>query len=95
MMWFEFEELVQTTSSTVIIEPMYHVRYNPNRATPLLFALGGFSVDMYWLAGFTELNRLADREDIIIVYGHPEWKTLETLMYSLGTHTKKPTKEIG
>ena len=49
-------------------------RYNPERATPLLFALGGFSVDMYWLAEFTELNRLADREDIIIVYGHPEWR---------------------
>lgn len=49
-------------------------RYNPDRATPLLFALGGFSVDMYWLAEFTELNRLADREDIIIVYGHPEWR---------------------
>ena len=49
-------------------------RYNEERATPLLFALGGFSVDMYWLAEFTELNRLADREEIIIVYGHPEWR---------------------
>ena len=29
---------------------------------------------MYWLAEFTELNRLADREDIIVVYGHPEWR---------------------
>ena len=49
-------------------------RYNELRATPVLFALGGFSVDMYWLAEFTELNRLADREDIIVVYGHPEWR---------------------
>ena len=26
------------------------------------------------LAEFTELNRLADQEDIIVVYGHPEWR---------------------
>ena len=49
-------------------------RYNEATPTPILFALGGFSVDMYWLAEFTELNRMADREDFIVVYGHPEWR---------------------
>ena len=29
---------------------------------------------MYWLAEFTELNRMADRENFIVVYGHPEWR---------------------
>ena len=49
-------------------------RNDPERPTPVVFALGGFTVDMYWLAEFTELNRLADREDLIVVYGQPEWR---------------------
>ena len=49
-------------------------RYDPAMPTPVLFVLGGFTVDMYWLAEFTEMNRLADRENVIIVYGHPEWR---------------------
>jgi hypothetical protein len=49
-------------------------RNNPDRPTPVVFVLGGFTVDMYWLAEFTELNRLADREDIVVVYGQPEWR---------------------
>jgi predicted esterase len=49
-------------------------RYNSASPTPIVFALGGFSVDMYWLAEFTELNRMADREDFIVIYGHPEWR---------------------
>jgi poly(3-hydroxybutyrate) depolymerase len=49
-------------------------RNDPDRPTPVVFVLGGFTVDMYWLAEFTELNRLADREDILVVYGQPEWR---------------------
>ena len=49
-------------------------RNDPSRPTPVVFVLGGFTVDMYWLAEFTELNRLADREDLIVVYGQPEWR---------------------
>jgi predicted esterase len=49
-------------------------RYDPRRPTPVLFALGGFTVDMYWMAEFTELDRAADRDDFIVVYGHPEYR---------------------
>ena len=49
-------------------------RYDDAQPTPLLFVLGGFSVDMYWLAEFSEANRLADRRDFIVVYGHPDWR---------------------
>ena len=49
-------------------------RYDDAQPTPLLFVLGGFSVDMYWLAEFSEANRLADRENFIVVYGHPDWR---------------------
>jgi predicted peptidase len=49
-------------------------RINPDTPIPLIFVLGGFSVDMYWLAEFTEFNRMADREEFIVVYGHPEWR---------------------
>jgi len=45
-----------------------------SQAAPVVFALGGFTVDMYWLAEFTELNRMADREGFIVVYGQPEWR---------------------
>ena len=79
--------LVGTHDGTVIarggrsnetVERHYRVyvprRYNSTTPTPVVFALGGFSVDMYWLAEFTELNRLADREDFIVIYGHPDWR---------------------
>ena len=49
-------------------------RYDPETPVPLMFALGGFTVDMYWMAEFTEMNRMADRENFIVVYGHPEWR---------------------
>jgi poly(3-hydroxybutyrate) depolymerase len=49
-------------------------RLNPNRATPVVFNLGGFTVDMYWLAEYTELDRAADLNDFIVVYGQPEWR---------------------
>ena len=69
---------VRSALADEVVERYYRVyvprRYNPERATPLLFALGGFLVDMYWMQEFTELYRLADREDIIIVFGHPEWR---------------------
>jgi polyhydroxybutyrate depolymerase len=40
----------------------------------VLFVLGGFSVDMYWLAEFTEIESAAERDDFIVVYGHPEYR---------------------
>ena len=49
-------------------------RYDPRTPTPVLFVLGGFGVDMYWLAEYTELNRTADLNNFIVVYGHPEWR---------------------
>ena len=49
-------------------------RYDPETPVPLMFALGGFTVDMYWMAEFSEMNRMADRENFIVVYGHPEWR---------------------
>jgi len=58
-------------------------RYNPDRPTPVLFALGGFTVDMYWLAEFTELDRAADRDDFIVVYAHPEYRNFSgTWLYA-------------
>ena len=75
-----FDDVVRVRSAQadVFVDRFFRVyvprRYTPERATPLLFVLGGFSVDMYWLAEFTELTRLADREEIILVYGHPEWR---------------------
>ena len=45
-------------------------RYQPDNPTPVLFVLGGFSVDMYWLAEFTEIESAAERDDFIVVYGH-------------------------
>ena len=51
-------------------------RYDPEtRSTDVCTA--GFTQDMYWMAEFTEMNRMADRENFIVVYGHPEWRTLE------------------
>jgi pimeloyl-ACP methyl ester carboxylesterase len=49
-------------------------RINPDVPTPLVFVLGGFMVDMYWLAEYTEMNRTADLNDFIVVYGQPEWR---------------------
>jgi predicted esterase len=49
-------------------------RYDPRRPTPVLFALGGFTVDMFWMAEFTELDRAADRDNFIVIYGHPEYR---------------------
>lgn len=74
------DETIQVRSAAAdeLIDRYYRLyvprRYNPERPTPVLFALGGFSVDMYWMQEFTELYRLADREDIIVVFGHPEWR---------------------
>ena len=69
---------VRGASSSTQVDRYYRVyvprRYNPDTPTPLIFVLGGFSVDMYWLAEFTEMNRMADREDFIVVYGHPQWR---------------------
>ena len=66
------------SNSSQDIERHYRVyvprRYDSANPTPLLFVLGGFSVDMYWLAEFSEANRLADRENFIVVYGHPDWR---------------------
>ena len=52
--------------------------YHPDRPIPVVFNLGGFTVDMYWLAEFTELNRTADLNNFIVVYGQPEWRWFNT-----------------
>jgi poly(3-hydroxybutyrate) depolymerase len=69
---------VRGAYSTDQVDRHYRVyiprRNDPDRPTAVVFALGGFTVDMYWLAEFTELNRLADREDLIVIYGQPEWR---------------------
>jgi predicted esterase len=49
-------------------------RYDPREPTPVLFNLGGFSVDQYFLDEYTELNRTADLNNFIVVYGQPEWR---------------------
>ena len=49
-------------------------RLRADEPVPVVFALGGFTVDMYWLAEFTELNRMADREGFVVVYGQPEYR---------------------
>ncbi len=75
---FDDVVVVRGAQSDQLVERHYRTyvprRYNPERATPIIFVLGGFTVDMYWLAEFSEFNRLADREEAIIVYGHPEWR---------------------
>jgi predicted esterase len=48
--------------------------YHPDRPIPVLFNLGGFQVDLYFLGEYTELNRTADLNDFIVVYGQPEWR---------------------
>jgi len=69
---------VRGASSSSEVERQYRVyvprRYNPETPTPVLFNLGGFTVDMYFLDEYTELNRTADLNNFIVVYGHPEWR---------------------
>ena len=48
--------------------------YHPEQPMPVLFNLGGFQVDLYFLGEYTELNRTADLNDFIVVYGQPEWR---------------------
>ena len=60
-------------SSTVEKERHYRV-YIPRRYNPVLFNLGGFTVDQYFLDEYTELNRTADLNNFIVVYGQPEWR---------------------
>ena len=45
-----------------------------DRPTAVVVALGGFSVDAYWLAEFTELDRFADLNGFLVIYGDPEWR---------------------
>ena len=49
-------------------------RLRSDHAVPVVIALGGFTVDMYWLAEFTELNRMADREGFLVIYGQPDYR---------------------
>ncbi len=49
-------------------------RYDPDQPTPVIFNLGGFTVDQYFLDEYTELNRTADLNGFIVVYGQPEWR---------------------
>jgi len=41
---------------------------------PMLFVLGGFQVDLYFLPGYTELDRSSELSDFIVVYLQPEWR---------------------
>jgi hypothetical protein len=40
----------------------------------MLFVLGGFQVDLYFLPGYTELDRSSEISDVIVVYLQPEWR---------------------
>ncbi|MBI5501817.1 MAG: hypothetical protein HY907_16360 [Deltaproteobacteria bacterium] len=42
--------------------------YDPRTATPLIYVLGGFTVDMYGLDAYTELLRTADLNGFIVVF---------------------------
>jgi len=42
--------------------------YDPSKPTPLVYMLAGFTVDMYGLEPYTELDRTADLNDFIVVY---------------------------
>jgi len=48
--------------------------YRPDRPMPMLFVLGGFQVDLYFLPGYTELDRSSELSDVIVVYLQPEWR---------------------
>ena len=75
---FDATVTVRGARTSDLVDRQYRVyvprRYDSSSPAPLMFALGGFTVDMYWMAEFTELNRMADRENFIVVYGHPEWR---------------------
>lgn len=49
--------------------------YDPDRAIPLVVMLPGHRVDIYSLADFTQLNRLADLNNCIVAYAEQEWRT--------------------
>lgn len=46
-------------------------RYDPRAPTPVLYMLSGFTVDMYALDAYTELDRTADLNNFIVVYPAP------------------------
>lgn len=48
--------------------------YRPDQPMPMLFVLGGFQVDLYFLPGYTELDRSSELSDVIVVYLQPEWR---------------------
>jgi len=48
--------------------------YDPESPIPMLFVLGGFQVDLYFLPGYTELDRSSELSDVITVYLQPEWR---------------------
>jgi poly(3-hydroxybutyrate) depolymerase len=70
---------VRGARSDDLVDRHYRVfaprRLQNQESVPVVFALGGFTVDLYWLAEFTELNRMADREGFLVVYGQPEWRS--------------------
>jgi poly(3-hydroxybutyrate) depolymerase len=69
---------VRGARASTLVDRHYRVfvpaRYDARTPTPVLFVLGGFTVDMYWLAEFTEIESAAERDDFIVVYGHPEYR---------------------
>jgi predicted esterase len=42
--------------------------YDPSKPTPIVYMLAGFTVDIYGLESYTELNRTADLDGFIVVY---------------------------
>lgn len=75
-----WDGVIEARSSTVgsVSDRHYRVRvpssYRADRPMPMLFVLGGFQVDLYFLPGYTELDRSSELSDVIVVYLQPEWR---------------------
>lgn len=48
--------------------------YDPSKPTPVVYMLSGFTVNMYVLESYTELDRTADLNDFIVVYPSPQFR---------------------
>jgi polyhydroxybutyrate depolymerase len=49
-------------------------RYDPRTPMPLLYVLGGFTVPVYDLASYTEIERTADQNGFIVAYLEQDWR---------------------
>ena len=84
--------LPRESNSSQDIERHYRVyvprRYDSANPTPLLFVLGGFSVDMYWLAEFVKRTDLQTVKTSLWCTVIQTGETLAATMYSRGMSTK-------